>query len=438
MNSAEKGNKVIGIEKGSIAEEVGIETGDILTEINGTPILDIFDYRYLINDEYIEMTFISSSGEEYVAEIEKDYDEDIGLIFEDGIMDEAKNCHNKCIFCFIDQLPPNMRSTLYFKDDDSRLSFLQGNYVTLTNMKDSDLDRIIFYHLSPINISVHASDGELRKKMLNNRFADKLFSQMKKLSDAGIEMNLQIVLCKGVNDGKILDKSISDLSKFIPHAKSLSVVPAGLTKYRQNLFPLEPFTPEECRKLINQVTLWQEKFKKKFGTAFVFAADEFYIKGELEIPPSSAYEDFPQIENGVGMWALMRDEFMEALENISLSPKEKELSIATGAASIGLIRFLSQKLTEKFPMVKIHVYEIKNEFFGEEITVSGLLTGKDIINQLKGKPLGNKLLLPPNLLRAGEDYLLDNISLEDIKNALGTDVCVSGHSGEEFVKSILK
>jgi len=433
-----KPNKVIGIEKGSIAEEVGIEIGDILLEINGKPVKDIFDYRYLINDDYIEMVFIGSDGEEYSAEIEKDFDEDIGLVFEDGIMDEAKSCRNKCIFCFIDQLPPNMRDTLYFKDDDSRLSFLQGNYVTLTNMSDEDLDRIIYYHLSPINISVHATDGEIRKKMLHNRFADRLFSQMEKLADAGIEMNLQIVLCKNINDGKILEKSVRDLSKFIPHAKSLSIVPAGLTKYRNCLFPLEQFTPEDCRYIIGQVEAFQEEFKKTFGTAFVFAADEFYIKGNAEIPPSSAYEDFPQIENGVGMWALMRDEFVEALENAAETPPAMEISVATGAASIELMRYLMGKITEKFPQIKIHVYKIINEFFGEEITVSGLLTGRDIINQLKGKPLGSRLFLPPNLLRSGEECLLDDLTLTDIKEALGVEICTSTHSGEEFVNSILK
>ena len=433
-----KPNRVIGIEKGSIAEEVGIEVGDILLEINGKPVNDIFDYRYLINDEYIEMVFMDAHGEEYSAEIEKDFDEDIGLIFEDGIMDEAKSCRNGCIFCFIDQLPPNMRDTLYFKDDDSRLSFLQGNYVTLTNMSDEDLDRIIYYHLSPINISVHATDGEIRKKMLRNRFADRLFPQMKKLADAGIEMNLQIVLCKGINDGEILEKSVKELSEFIPSAKSLSIVPAGLTKYRSKLFPLEQFTPEECRYIISRTEAFQKEFKKSFGTAFVFAADEFYIKGNVEIPPSSAYEDFPQIENGVGMWALMRDEFSKALEGITGKPQAMELSVATGAASIELMRFLMGKITKKFPQIKIYVYEIKNEFFGAEITVSGLLTGRDIINQLKGKPLGKRLFLPPNLLRSGEESLLDDLTLTDIKEALGVEICTDSRSGEEFVNSILK
>ena len=433
-----KPNKVIGIEKGSIAEEVGIEIGDILLEINGKPVKDIFDYRYLINDEYVEMVFMGADGEEYSAEIEKDYDEDIGLIFEDGIMDEAKSCSNKCIFCFIDQLPPNMRDTLYFKDDDSRLSFLQGNYVTLTNMSDEDLDRVIYYHLSPINISVHTTDGELRKKMLHNRFADKLFPQMEKLAEAGIEMNLQIVLCKNINDGKILDKSITDLTRFIPHAKSLSIVPAGLTKYRSCLYRIEQFTPEDCRYIINQVESYQKKFKEEFGTAFVFAADEFYIKGNVEIPPSSAYEDFPQIENGVGMWALMRDEFVEALEKVKVTPPPMEISVATGVASIELMRYLMGKIMERFPQIKINVYQIINEFFGEEITVSGLLTGRDIINQLKGKPLGKRLFLPPNLLRAGEESLLDDMTLTDIKEALGVEICTDTHSGEEFVNSILK
>ena len=319
-----KENVIIKVEKGSIAEELGIEPGDILMTINGKAVEDVFDYRFLINDEYIELGIKTKQGEECLAEIEKDYDEDLGIIFESGLMDDAKSCKNKCIFCFIDQLPKGMRSTLYFKDDDSRLSFLQGNYVTLTNMKDEDLDRIIYYHLSPINISVHTTDMELRKKMLKNPNADKVLKNMDRLAEAGIEMNLQIVLCKGINDGEVLEKSISDLSKYYPHARSLSVVPVGITKYRDGLYPMEPFGKDDSKEVIDIIEKWQKKLKKEIGSSFVFIADEFYINAGIEIPPSERYEDFPQIENGVGMIALMKHEFEKKMHRTKSNLSQKQ------------------------------------------------------------------------------------------------------------------
>lgn len=258
-----------------------------------------------------------------MAEIEKDYDEDIGIVFESGLMDEAKHCSNRCIFCFIDQLPPNMRKTLYFKDDDSRLSFLQGNYVTLTNMKPKDIERIIYYHLSPINISVHTTDLELRKRMLKNPKADQVLKIMEQFAAAGIEMNLQIVLCRGINDGEKLDQTIGDLSSFYPHAKSLSVVPIGLTKYRAGLYPMEPFTKEDSEKIIDQVEQWQKRLKQNIGSSFVFISDEFYLKAQRQLPPAECYEDFPQIENGVGMISLLWEEFNEALKMLYPTRKKR-------------------------------------------------------------------------------------------------------------------
>ena len=433
-----KENVIIKVEKGSIAEELGIEPGDILMTINGKAVEDVFDYRFLINDEYIELGIKTKQGEECLAEIEKDYDEDLGIIFESGLMDDAKSCKNKCIFCFIDQLPKGMRSTLYFKDDDSRLSFLQGNYVTLTNMKDEDLDRIIYYHLSPINISVHTTDMELRKKMLKNPNADKVLKNMDRLAEAGIEMNLQIVLCKGINDGLVLEKSISDLSKYYPHARSLSVVPVGITKYRDGLYPMEPFGKDDSKEVIDIIEKWQQKLKKEIGSSFVFIADEFYINAGIEIPPSERYEDFPQIENGVGMIALMKHEFEKKMHRTKSKSIPKTVSIATGEAAYDFIKSLAVKMEEKFKGLKINVYCIKNEFFGGKVSVAGLLTGQDIINQLKGKEIGEYLCLPEDLLRDGEDVLLDDIRICDIEKALNIKIKVTGNDGEKFVDTIIK
>lgn len=434
-----KENVIIKVEKDSIAEELGIEPGDILVSINGKEVLDVFDYRYLINDEYIEMGIKTIQGEECIAEIEKDYDEDIGIVFESGLMDDAKSCFNKCIFCFIDQLPKGMRETLYFKDDDSRLSFLQGNYVTLTNMKQADIDRIVYYHLSPINVSVHTTDLELRKKMLNNKNADKVLTHMQTLADAGIEMNLQIVLCNGINDGVVLEKSISDLSKFFPSAKSLSVVPIGLTRYREGLHPMKPFEKEDSEAVIDLIEKWQKKLKAEIGSAFVFIADEFYLTAQREFPTVDEYEDFPQIENGVGMISLMRDEFNTYMAELTGDQElEKIVSIATGTAAFEFIDGLCKEIMVKYPRVKIQVFPIENDFFGGKISVSGLLCGCDIIKQLKGKKLGDYLCLPQNLLRSGETTLLDDLTIEDIERELDVKIRITKESGEDFVRAILE
>lgn len=434
----ELGNMIIKVEKGSIAEELGIEAGDRLVAVNGQPVKDVFDYRYLINEEYLELTIQTVQGEQCIAEIEKEYDEDIGIVFENGLMDEAKSCRNKCIFCFIDQLPKGMRKSLYFKDDDSRLSFLQGNYVTLTNMSEEDISHILFYHLSPINISVHTTDLELRKKMLNNKNADKLLSIMERLAQAGIEMNLQVVLCKGINDGTALDKTIADCSSFFPHAKSMSVVPIGLTKHRKNLYPLEPFQKEDALQVVTQIENWQKKLKKEIHTAFVFASDEFYLKARKELPPYEAYEDFTQYENGVGMLAFLKREFEEAMKKLTGNEKaEGIISIATGKAAFPFICELAQKVMEKYKERKILVYCIENNFFGELITVSGLLTGQDIIKQLFEKELGKTLLLPENLLRSGTNTLLDDVEVSEIEKQLSVSIQITQNSGEALLKNML-
>lgn len=430
-------NIIIKIDKESIAYELGIEKGDILIHINNNIINDVFDYRYYIQDEYIEVGIKKSNGEEWLLEIEKDEYEDLGITFESGLMDKAKSCSNKCIFCFIDQLPKGMRKTLYFKDDDSRLSFLQGNYVTLTNMKKEDIDRIIFYHLSPINISVHTTDMELRKFMLKNPNAVNLTQYIKKFSDANIDMNFQVVLCKGVNDGKNLDKTINDLSKFIPHAKSLSIVPLGMTKYREGLFEFELFNKEDCINIIKQVSKWQDKIKGETGKRFVYVSDEFYLTAEMEFPNSEFYEGFLQLENGVGMISIMKDEFYKYFEQVKPDNKKRNITMVTGKASYNFIKELLESIKEKFENTNIEIYLAENDFFGHNITVSGLLTGQDIIKTLKNKKLNKYLFIPYNALKADEPIFLDNYTVQDLENKLKTNIIISPQNGGEFLKQIL-
>lgn len=425
------------IEKGSIADELGLKPGDELISINDTRIIDIFDYQYLIKDEFLNILIRKPDGQEWEFDIEKDYDDDLGIVFEEGLMDSYRSCRNKCIFCFIDQMPPGMRETLYFKDDDARLSFLQGNYITLTNLSDEEVDRIIFYRLSPINISIHTTNEELRCRMLNNRFAGSALAKMKKLKDADITMNGQIVLCKGWNDKEELEKTIHDLSAYIPQMQSVSVVPVGLTKFRDNLTPLEKFTKEDAIEVIDTVHRWQNIFLKHYNTRFIYAADEWYINAGLPIPKEDDYEGYPQIENGVGMLRSFMDEFYGELNELKGDERKKELSIATGVLATPYMDHMISDLKDKFPNIKIHIYTIENDFFGKDITVAGLLTGKDIINQLKGKNFGSALLLPDVLLRHGENILLDDITTDDIQRTLQTNICIVKSDGKSFIDAIL-
>jgi putative radical SAM enzyme (TIGR03279 family) len=429
------------IEKGSIAEEMGIEIGDILLEINGNKIKDIFDYQYYIEDEYIEVLIRKPVGEEWLLEIDKEADEDLGITFENGLMDDYRSCHNKCIFCFIDQMPKGMRDTLYFKDDDSRLSFLQGNYVTLTNMSDEDIDRIIKYNLSPINVSFQTTNPELRCKMLNNRFAGDALKKAWRLAEAGITMNGQIVLCKGVNDGKELERSISDLSKYLPNLESVSVVPVGLSKYREGLYPLEPFTKEDAKDVLNIIHSWQDKLYKAYDLHFIHASDEWYILAEEELPEEERYDGYLQLENGVGMLRLLINEFDEAFEELRNTKgvyiPEKEVSIVTGRLAYKFILEMANKLMVEFPQLKLNVYPIRNDFFGEMITVSGLLTGQDILAQLKDKPLGDKLLLPQNVLKSGESIFLDDMTINELENSLQVPIDIVKSSGQDLIDAII-
>ena len=426
------------VEPGSIAEELGIEAGDKLLSINDNIIEDVFDYHYYVNDEEILLLIQKPDGEEWELEIEKDYEEDLGIVFEQGLMDEYRSCRNKCIFCFIDQMPKGMRDTLYFKDDDSRLSFLQGNYITLTNMSDHDIDRIIKYHLEPINISFHTTNPELRCKMLHNRFAGEALKKVDKLFESGIQMNGQIVLCKGVNDGAELDRSIRELSKYLPYLQSVSVVPVGLTKYRDGLYPLEPFTKEDAQEVIALIEKWQKIFYEEYGLHFIHAGDEWYITAGLEMPEEGRYDGYLQLDNGVGMIRLLQNEFEEALERFEGDDRKAEISMATGVAAYGYLKELIEKLQKKYPNVTVHLYQIKNEFFGERITVAGLITGQDLIQQLKGQELGNCLLLPCNMLRDGEEVFLDDITLTELKETLQVELDIVKSSGQDLIETVLR
>ena len=439
-----KGHTVRSVEEGSIAQEMGIEAGDSLLSVNGEDVEDIFDYQYLIQDEYVEVLIRKPSGEEWLLEIDKEEEEDLGVVFENGLMDDYRSCCNRCIFCFIDQMPPGMRETLYFKDDDSRLSFLQGNYVTLTNLSDRDVERIIRYHLSPINISFQTTNPQLRCKMLNNRFAGEALKKADRLFEAGIEMNGQIVLCKGINDGEELERSIRDLSRYLPFLRSVSVVPVGLSRYREGLYPLEPFTKEDARKVLEQIHGWQEKLFPQYGLHFVHASDEWYILAEQELPEEDSYDGYLQLENGVGMLRLLTEEFEDSLRQLKESGaaaqwdgRKREVSTVTGWISAPYIRRMAGRMEEMFQGLTVRVYPIRNDFFGELITVTGLLTGQDIIAQLKGKELGEELLLPVNLLRSGETVLLDDYTVDDISKSLQVPVNIVKSSGYDFTETIL-
>lgn len=428
---------------GSIAEELEIEPGDILLKINDEDIEDIFDYQFYCEDEFIVVTIRKPNGEEWDLEIEKDEDEDLGIVFENGLMDDYRSCHNKCIFCFIDQMPKGMRETLYFKDDDARLSFLQGNYITLTNMSDHDIDKVIRYRLSPINISFQTTNPELRCKMLNNRFAGDALKKVKRFYEAGIEMNGQIVLCKGINDREELERSLSDMYGYLPHLRSVSIVPVGLSKYRDGLYPLEPFNREDAISLLATVEKWQEKAMEEYGIHFVHASDEWYILADREMPNEESYDGYLQLENGVGMVRLMLEEFADALNEAKekkqkgLQVKEEMLSVVTGRLVYPYIRQMAEEIMEVFPQKTIQVLPIRNDFFGEMITVTGLLTGTDIIAQCKDKELGSRLLLPENLLRSGETVLLDDITTDDIQKSLQVTVDIVKSSGYGFLDTIL-
>ena len=428
---------IASVEPGSIADELELEAGDILLKINGNIIEDVFDYHYLMNEEYVELLICKADGEEWELEIEKEFEEDLGVSFENGMMDDYRHCTNKCIFCFIDQMPPGMRETLYFKDDDTRLSFLQGNYVTLTNLKEKDVEKIIKYKLSPINISFQTTNPELRCKMLHNRFAGDSLKIVDRLVEAGITINGQIVLCKNWNDGEELERSMSDLYKYVPSLQSVSVVPVGLSKFRDGLEPLEPFTKEDAKKVLAQIEKWQKKAYEEYGMHFIHASDEWYLLAEEELPEEESYDGYLQLENGVGMLRLLEREFHDALSMEKGDNAVRKVSIATGKLAAPFIGKFMEELTVKYPNTEVYVYDIINEFFGERITVAGLITGQDLKKQLKGAQLGDKLLLPCHMLRSGEEVFLDDVTVSELSEYLQIPIEIVDSDGAVLLHHVI-
>ncbi len=419
--------KILSVENGSHAESAGLLKGDVIMSVNGNSVNDVLDYRFYIMEKKLVIKALRGNDElEFV--IKKDEYDDIGLDFSTYLMDEKKRCRNNCIFCFIDQNPKGMRETVYFKDDDERLSFLQGNYVTLTNLKDSDIERIIKMRISPINISVHTTDKELRVKMMNNRFAGDCLKYIEMLDAHGIAINAQLVLCNGINDGKYLEKSLTDLTK-LDNIESIALVPCGLTKHREGLYPLVRYDKESASAVIDIANRFGDICMEKKGMRLVYPSDEFYLLAERDMPNEDYYEGYPQIENGVGMIRSDYEEFAESLYNQPEIEYNKRVSVATGCAAGDFIRSLAQLVTEKYKNIEIAVYPIRNDFFGDSVTVSGLVTGGDIIAQLSGKELGDELLIPENMLRAEGDLFLDNVSVEDVEKALNVKVTVVEKGG---------
>lgn len=427
---------VYSVEKGSLAEQAGIRAGDKLLTINGSDFYDILEYRYLTAEYELTLEVEKQDGSVEMITVESDY-EDLGISFASDLIDEAQSCRNKCIFCFIDQLPPNMRETVYFKDDDTRLSFLQGNYVTLTNLSEEEIDRMIRMRISPINISVHATNPAVREKMLGNRFAGKLYATMQKFARHEIYMNCQIVLCPGINDGMELDRTLHDLAALHPYVNSVSVVPVGLTRYREGLFPLKPFDRALSEQAIRQVQRWQDIFLEHYGTRLVYLSDEFYINAGISVPDPQAYEGFPQLENGVGLVASMQEEFEAALQMIPEKTWQRRISIATGELAAPFIQSISKKLEQHVPGIQIRVYPVKNDFFGGGVNVAGLVCGGDMIRQLKGKELGEALLIPSSMLREDDEIFLDDVTVAQVETALGIQVVPVLNDGYEFVEKVL-
>lgn len=427
--------KIQSVIKDSPAFHAGVKENDILISLNGHEIRDVLDYMYYAAEINVSTT-VDRSGRRLTFHIEKSEYDDLGLEFETFLMDKKQSCTNKCIFCFIDQMPPNMRETLYFKDDDSRLSFLQGNYVTLTNLDQKDIDRIIDMRLN-INISVHTTNPELRCTMMHNRFAGEKLKYLKQFADAGIAMNCQIVLCPGINDGDELRRTLTDLGNLMPNIKSAAVVPVGVTKFRDGLYPLEKFNKETAGQAIDLIESFQAAFLEKYGTRLVFPADEFYITAERELPDGDYYEDYCQYENGIGMLRSLADEFESAMKIADDPTKSRTVSIATGAAVYDFLVKLVKKAGEKWNNIKCNVYKIRNDFFGETITVTGLITAQDIIAQLKGKELGDALLISKSMLMRDSDIFLDDLRIPDVEKALGVSVRPVDNEGFELLDAIL-
>lgn len=429
---------ITGVENGSLAEKKQIKKGDILQKINGHEIIDVLDYKFYITEKNVDAE-IMSGGKLKRVHFKKDQYDDLGLEFETYLMDEKRSCRNNCIFCFIDQLPKNMRETLYFKDDDARLSFLMGNYITLTNLSERDISRIIEMKISPVNISVHTTNPELRMKMMRNKNAGMVLGIIPRLAQAGIKINCQLVLCPGINDGQGLVRTLNDLSAFYPSIENIAAVPVGITDYRKGLFELKPYGQKEAWDVVNIIEEFGEKFNKNHGTRLAFAADEFYLKAGLKIPDADFYEDMDQLDNGVGLIAQLESEFYGALRLNTVTELEipRSVSIATGILAGPFIDKFARVTQNNVAGLDIKVYSIINDFFGHHITVAGLVTGRDLINQLSGKELGEVLIIPSVMLKSGENVFLDDVSVGDVEKELDIQVIIVDNDGYELLDAML-
>lgn len=427
--------EITGVVKRSSAWKCGIKKHDSLVAINGFEIEDVLDYMFYSAENRVTVEVLRN-GETLTFDITKSEYDDLGLEFESFLMDKKRTCHNKCVFCFIDQMPPNMRDTLYFKDDDARLSFLQGNYVTLTNLKQKDIDRIIKMKLN-INVSVHTTNPQLRCQMMHNRFAGDTLKYLKQMTDGGIKLNCQLVLCPNLNDGEELERTLHDLGELMPNISSVAGVPVGLSKFRDGLYPLESFTKEGAERVIDTFKKYQEIFLKQYGSRTVFPSDEFFLIAGREIPSAEYYEDYPQFENGVGMLRSLMDEFEDALTLADEPTQPRMVSIATGYAPYSTIQSLVHKATSKWNTLQCNVYPIRNDYFGEKITVTGLITAQDLINQLKGKPLGDELLISKSMLKSDEDIFLDDTTIEEVETTLNVTVRKVDNDGFALLDGIL-
>ncbi|MCI9576413.1 MAG: DUF512 domain-containing protein [Clostridiales bacterium] len=434
--------KIQSIQENSSAHRAGILPGEILVAINGHEIYDVLDYRFYETNQHLELSLHNEKGEGRTVSIRKRQYDSIGLEFSSYLMDEKHTCRNKCVFCFIDQMPKGMRDTLYFKDDDERLSFLFGNYVTLTNLTEREVERMIEMKISPINISVHTTNPELRVKMMGNRFAGRVLDILPRLAEAGIRINCQCVLCPEINDGEELRRTLSDLEELMPALESVSLVPVGITKYREGLTKLRPYTKEEAAATIDLIDSFGDRFVQEYGARTVYAADEFYLKAERPIPPPAFYEEFSQLESGVGSLACLQEEFGLAWEDaveygeVPEFPQPRTVTLATGMAACDFIRGLLDDIGKTCHNLTCQVIGIRNDFFGETITVAGLVTGTDLIAQLKGKPLGDTLLIPSVMLRHQGDVFLDDISIEEVSRALQVPVVAVNNDGQQLLDAV--
>ena len=420
--------KILSVDKNSPAQKAGIKSGDIIVSINGHKIRDVLDYRFYMTEKKLDIALESG-----ILTVKKGEYDDLGLEFETYLMDKQHSCKNKCIFCFVDQMPKGMRDSLYFKDDDERLSFLFGNYITLTNLNDEDIQRIIDMHISPVNISVHTTNPELRVKMMANPKAATSLKYLKALTEAGIRVNSQLVLCPGINDGEELKRSLEDLSSMYPNLQTISCVPVGLTDYREGLFPLKPYNKETAGKTIDIIHEFAAKMEEKYGERLAYPSDEFFLKAERPLPDYEYYGEFNQLENGVGLLTILRREFDDALSLEEPSQKKRDVSIATGVAAYPFIKELAEKAKKNYPNINVKVYEIINNFFGHNITVAGLITGTDLIAQLKGKDLGTELIIPSVMLKYQENMFLDSKTLEEVEKELNIKITVIEPDGFELL-----